>query len=139
MFLQIFYFQILLYIIKSEPIFVFEHFRHGSRAPGFGLIKENPIESLEVNIPTMEHKSKSPKTINIGDTKETIEYNKKIVLDDETNALLNSLEKANIKMLFNQQKKNNMKSILNNNNKATIKFNPKKKIIFILNKLNNLK
>lgn len=42
MFLQIFYFQILLlYIIKCEPIFVFEHFRHGSRAPGFGLIKEN--------------------------------------------------------------------------------------------------
>ena len=39
------------------------------------LIKENPIESLEVNIPTMEHKSKSPKTINIGATKEEIEYN----------------------------------------------------------------
>ena len=34
------------------------------------LIKENPIESLEVNIPTIEPKSKSPKTINIGATKE---------------------------------------------------------------------
>ena len=39
------------------------------------LIKENPIESLEVNIPTIEPKSKSPKTINIGATKEEIEYN----------------------------------------------------------------
>ena len=39
------------------------------------LIKENPIESLEVNIPTIEPKSKSPKTINIGATREEIEYN----------------------------------------------------------------
>ena len=38
-------------------------------------MKENPIESLEVNIPKLESKSKSPKTINIGDTKEDIEYN----------------------------------------------------------------
>ena len=39
------------------------------------LMKENPIESLEVNIPKIESKSKSPKTINIGATKEEIEYN----------------------------------------------------------------
>ena len=39
------------------------------------IMKENPIESLEVNIPRLEPKSKSPKTINIGDTKEDIEYN----------------------------------------------------------------
>ena len=39
------------------------------------IMKENPIESLEVNIPKLEPKSKSPKTINIGDTKEDIEYN----------------------------------------------------------------
>ena len=39
------------------------------------IMKENPIESLEVNIPRLEHKSKSPKTINIGETKEDIEYN----------------------------------------------------------------
>ena len=39
------------------------------------IMKENPIESLEVNIPKLESKSKSPKTINIGDTKEDIEYN----------------------------------------------------------------
>ena len=37
------FFLLLLNIIKNEPIFVFEHFRHGSRAPGFGLIKENPM------------------------------------------------------------------------------------------------
>ena len=39
------------------------------------IMKENPIESLEVNIPKLESKSKGPKTINIGDTKEDIEYN----------------------------------------------------------------
>ena len=39
------------------------------------IMKENPIESLEVNIPRIDSKSKSPKTINIGDTKEDIEYN----------------------------------------------------------------
>ena len=39
------------------------------------IMKENPIESLEVNIPKLESKSRSPKTINIGDTKEDIEYN----------------------------------------------------------------
>ena len=38
-----FIFIFLLPFIISEPIFVFEHFRHGSRAPGFGLIKENPL------------------------------------------------------------------------------------------------
>ena len=38
-----FTFIFLIPIIISEPIFVFEHFRHGSRAPGFGLIKENPL------------------------------------------------------------------------------------------------
>ena len=41
MFLHFIFFQFLLNFIKNEPIFVFEHFRHGSRAPGFGLIKEN--------------------------------------------------------------------------------------------------
>ena len=39
------------------------------------IMKENPIESLEVNIPKLESKSRSPKTINIGETKEDIEYN----------------------------------------------------------------
>ena len=43
MLLHIFIFNILFFIIESDPIFVFEHFRHGSRAPGFGLIKENPM------------------------------------------------------------------------------------------------
>ena len=32
----------LLHIIHTEIIFVFEHFRHGARGPGFGLI--NPVE-----------------------------------------------------------------------------------------------
>ena len=41
--LKIFFLFLLLIKLKSEPIFVFEHFRHGSRAPGFGLIKENPM------------------------------------------------------------------------------------------------
>ena len=41
MILQLLFLQSLLNLIKNEPIFVFEHFRHGSRAPGFGLIKEN--------------------------------------------------------------------------------------------------
>ena len=39
------------------------------------FIKENPIESLEVNITTNKQKLKSPKTINIGSTKEEIKYN----------------------------------------------------------------
>ena len=39
------------------------------------IVKETPIESLEVNIPRLAHKSKSPKTINIGESKEDIEYN----------------------------------------------------------------
>ena len=43
MFLNLFFFLLILNDIKNEPIFVFEHFRHGSRAPGFGLIKENPM------------------------------------------------------------------------------------------------
>ena len=39
------------------------------------IMKENPIESMEVNIPKLEPKSRSPKTINIGESKEDIEYN----------------------------------------------------------------
>ena len=42
---------------------------------GIQMMKENPIESMEVNIPKLVSKSKSPKTINIGETKEDIEYN----------------------------------------------------------------
>ena len=37
---------IILPLIKSEIIFVFEHFRHGARGPGFGLI--NPVEVREL-------------------------------------------------------------------------------------------
>ena len=41
MFLQFFIFIFLIFLIHSEPIFVFEHFRHGARSPGFRQNKDN--------------------------------------------------------------------------------------------------
>ena len=37
----LFFFIYLVKLIINEPIFVFEHFRHGSRAPSFHLMKED--------------------------------------------------------------------------------------------------
>ncbi len=69
-------------------------------------IKEKLKDDLDIsimeNLPKIKGKSLDSFEIDAEleilekELKETIEYNKKIVLDDETNALLNSLEKANI-------------------------------------------
>ena len=92
------------------------------------LIKENPIESLEVNIPTIEPKSKSPKTINIGATKEEIEYNIKTLNARKSpkNIRTQQYQPSSDNLLGNEgQGEVQIQGLPDYRNQRQISFNPK--------------
>jgi hypothetical protein len=92
------------------------------------LIKENPIESLEVNIPTIEPKSKSPKTINIGATKEEIEYNIKTLNARKSpkNIRTQQFQPSSDNLLGNEgQGEVQIQGLPDYRNQRQISFNPK--------------